>query len=197
MKKLIRVYGKGLALALWIVAAGFCSSCGQDAETELLIAESETEWSAAAVQPEETAKETVLFVHVCGAVRNPGVYKMQEGQRVFEAVEVAGGFTEEADEDWLNLAELVSDGMKVEVLTRQQAEEWQVSGQTSGGKTKVNLNLATKEQLMTLRGIGEARAEDIIRYRTEHGKFEKIEDIMQISGIKESAFEKIKEDITV
>lgn len=197
MKKLIRVYGKWLALGLWIVAAGLCSSCGQDAG-ELLIAESEDEtWSTQAVQPEETTQAAVLYVHVCGAVRNPGVYKMQEGQRVFEAVEAAGGFSEEADESWLNLAELVSDGMKVEVLTRQQAEEWQVSGQESGKKTKINLNLATKEQLMTLRGIGEARAEDIIRYRTEHGKFEKIEDIMQISGIKESAFEKIKEDITV
>lgn len=197
MKKLIRVYGKWLALALWIVAAGFCSSCGQE-KGELLTAESETvHWEAQDLQPETTAEAAFLFIHVCGAVKYPGVYELKEGQRVFEAVEAAGGFTEDADESWLNLAELVRDGMKVEVPTCQQAEVWQVSGQASGVKAKVNLNLATKEQLMTLRGIGESRAEDIIRYRTEHGKFEKIEDIMQISGIKESAFEKIKEDITV
>lgn len=165
------------------------------------------------------------FVHVCGEVVQPGVYELLEGQRVYEAVGLAGGFTEQAASGWLNLAEPVRDGMKVEVPSRSQAEKLAerlgiglgADGSTGLGSTglegsgtapgaaagadvlsaKVNINTATKEELMTLRGIGEARAEDIIRYRESYGGFQKIEDIMKVSGIKDAAFQKIKEDITV
>ena len=152
------------------------------------------------------------FVHVCGEVENPGVYEMKEGQRVFEAVDAAGGFSEEAVRDYLNLAELVWDGMKLEVPNSKQVpdREWTApaGGSPAAAKAagvrpedmsagKVNINTATKEELITLRGIGEAKAEDIIRYRQQRGGFERIEDIMEISGIKNAAFEKIKDDITV
>lgn len=169
------------------------------------------------------------FVHVCGQVENPGVYELKEGQRVFEAIEMAGGFSDKAAEDYLNLAEPVWDGMRLEVPDREQAPdtEWVIrtgdqagagqpgshreNGQpgsrakagvssdsgSSPSSGKVNLNTATKEELMTLRGIGEARAEDIIRYREERGGFGRIEDIMEISGIKDAAFQKIKDDIIV
>ena len=157
-----------------------------------------------------TETEAPCFVHVCGEVESPGVYEMKAGQRVFEAIAMAGGFTEKAAQSYLNLAEPVWDGMKLEVPDQEQAPatEWTASaGQAGspvpGGRAagaapeKVNLNTATKEELMTLRGIGEAKAEDIIRYREKSGGFTRIEDIMQISGIKNAAFEKIKDDITV
>ncbi len=158
---------------------------------------------------------TPCFVHVCGQVRYPGVYELKEGQRVFEAIEMAGGFGDNAAEDYLNLAEPVWDGMRLEVPDREQVPdtEWEartgvqsgsrekagisLDGGTAPSSGKVNLNTATKEELMTLRGIGEARAEDIIRYREEQGGFGRIEDIMEISGIKDAAFQKIKDDIIV
>lgn len=155
------------------------------------------------------------FVYVCGEVRSPGVYCMKEGQRIFEAVEQAGGFTEQAVREYLNLADQVSDGMKVFVPNSDQVQSGQIfqenffsgnsgkeypSGENAGSSAlsvKVNLNTASKEELMTLRGIGSARAEDIIHYREENGRFQKIEDIKKVSGIKDAAFEKIKDQITV
>ncbi len=168
--------------------------------------------------------ESSCFVHVCGQVENPGVYELKEGQRVFEAIKMAGGFTDKAAEDYLNLAEPVWDGMRLEVPDQEQVPDTEWTARTGvqagshgesgqpGNRTdtgmlpgnrglpsseKVNLNTATKEELMTLRGIGEARAEDIIRYREERGGFGRIEDIMEISGIKDAAFQKIKDDIIV
>ena len=169
---------------------------------------------------EETPESVVMeepscFVHICGAVKAPGVYELSQGSRIYQAVEMAGGFLPEADQSFLNLAQPVADGMKITVWTRQEAET-AAQGQgiafpgTENGypkeanaaeesetKTKVNINTAGKEELMTLRGIGASRAEDIIAYREKHGSFQKIEDIMKVSGIKDAAFEKIKDDITV
>lgn len=150
------------------------------------------------------------YVHVCGEVQRPGVYPLQEGERICDAIEQAGGFTEQAAGDYLNLAQPVLDGMKIQVPTKEQALAWQeggtgmpAAGAVTGKGTaaeqqgKVNINTATKEELMTLRGIGEARAEDIIRFREEQGGFGSIEDIMGVSGIKDAAFQKIQDDITV
>ena len=167
-------------------------------------------------EQESTALSTV-FVHVCGCVEKPGVYELPEGSRIYEAIEAAGGLTEEGAGDFLNLALPTEDGMKVEVPDRELARllrEQGISpegtalgrGQTAGsdplggqapGGPKVNLNTAGREELMTLDGIGETRAEAIIRYRETYGGFQSIEDVMNVSGIKEGAFEKIKDDITV
>ena len=162
----------------------------------------------------------LVYIHVCGLVSTPGVYGLPAGSRVYEAIEAAGGFSEAAVPDYLNLAQVLEDGMKIQVPDREQAEEWKARGltqsgisagavsagvQTPGGtgtgeggaKAMVNLNTASKEELMTLRGIGESRAEDIIHYREAFGGFRSIEDIMNVSGIKNAAFEKIKDSITV
>lgn len=183
----------------------------------------------------------VCWVHICGEVISPGVYELEAGSRIYQAVEAAGGFTEHAAAEYLNMAEAVCDGMKIVVpdlrtLSEEQARGPAVDGEAavgivaggnaenggsaagnlsgrngsggdrSGGNSagqpakgtgKVNINTAAKEELMTLKGIGEARAEDIIAYRESHGGFSRIEDIMKISGIKNAAFDKIKDDITV
>ena len=148
-----------------------------------------------------------FFVHICGAVAAPGVYEMPEGSRVYQAVEAAGGFLSQADEGYLNLAAPVHDGMKITVYTREEAKtapapealseglSGKVEGKESGAK--VNINTAGKEELMTLKGIGETRAQAIITYREGHGPFQRIEDIMLVPGIKEGAFQKIKEEITI
>ncbi|MEG0215936.1 MAG: helix-hairpin-helix domain-containing protein, partial [Hungatella sp.] len=138
------------------------------------------------------------YVHICGEVVSPGVYEIEAGSRVFQVVERAGGFTGEAANGYLNLAEMIRDGMKIAVPSVTELEKNAVYGESAGDEAKkVNLNTATKEELMTLKGVGEAKAEDILRYREDHGGFQSIEEIMEISGIKDAAFQKIKDDIIV
>lgn len=174
----------------------------------------------------ESSTVQTVFVHVCGAVNNPGVYEVAVDARIYEAVASAGGCTADASADSLNLAQAVTDGMRVYVPTIQEAKAAAAAGniasaqgslvdgqwisdadsskaqdgsgteaQAGAAQTKVSINTAAKEELMTLPGIGESKAESIIAYREEHGAFRSIEEIMQISGIKESVFSKIKEKI--
>ncbi len=146
---------------------------------------------------DETEMQTWIYVHVCGAVKSPGVYALAQESRVYEAIQMAGGFTEEAAVTQINQAELVQDEGYIYVPTLHEVESGYVSEVQAGDSQKVNLNRATKEQLMTIPGIGEAKANQIVAYRQEHGTFKSIEDVMNISGIKEGLFEKIKDYITV
>jgi competence protein ComEA len=111
-------------------------------------------------------------------------------------LKLAGGFSEDAGTDYLNLAETVSDGEKVYVPTVDELNV-ELAAEEEADSGKININTATKEQLITLPGIGESKADSIIAYRTEHGGFSTIEEIMEIPGIKEAVFSKIKELITV
>jgi competence protein ComEA len=152
------------------------------------------------------------FVHICGAVMNPGVYEVAADSRIFEVLKMAGGFTAEAATDAVNLAMTVVDGSKIqiptidEVAALTEAESAWVSHNENGTASVnssdtptglVNINTAGMDALMTLPGIGKAKAESIITYREENGKFNVIEDIMKITGIKEGAFSKIKDKICV
>ena len=141
-------------------------------------------------------KEKTVFVYICGEVVNPGVYEVAEGSRIYEVLQLAGGFREEADREYLNLAASVTDGMQIIVLSEEEAE---TEKERSLGKTGglVNINTASAEELCTLPGIGQSRAEDIIAYRSENGAFETPEDIMQVSGIKSALYEKLKDKICV
>jgi len=154
----------------------------------------------------ENPAKNGVYVYICGEVANPGVYELSEDSRIYEAVDAAGGFTENAARESVNLASKVSDGMQITIYNKEEAASLPAGSGAAGGSSGqngtsssglVNLNTATKEELMTLKGIGEAKAEDIIRYREKSGGFKKIEDIMKISGIKEAGFQKIKDDITV
>ena len=212
--KSLRKYSTAI-LAAAVLAAGACYSCtpqkdgvqeaGLEPESGVDKEPEETESAPKEERPpEETqpSSQAPYVVHVCGQVKEPGVYELEPGSRVYQAVEMAGGFGPDAASWYLNLAQEVADGMKIQVPTEEEALAWGNSGGSlSVGQgqteTKVNLNTADEEQLMTLTGIGESRAADIIRYRQEHGPFERIEDIMNVSGIKEGAFQKIKDSITV
>ena len=226
--------GKTVLTGILLAAAVICYSAGpgREAKTEALVLESgspgevyaeeaetetwentaETEYGSPSEEPESCTAR--LYVHVCGAVRSPGVYELPEGSRGCDAIAAAGGFTEAAAEDFLNLAQPVSDGQKLYVPDREEAKTLTDGGRmavpgtsgvsmpgSSGSEAaengRININTASREQLMTLPGIGEARAEAILKYRREAGPFLVIEDIMKVSGIKEAAFLKIKDDITV
>lgn len=153
------------------------------------------------MEEEPETSETSIYVQVSGAVASPGVYELPEGSRVFEAIELAGGMTVEADAGQMNQAQTISDGEMIYVKSQgEQVEgtsEIPFSEQTQQEDGKVNLNTATEEQLMTLPGIGQAKAKSIIAWREENGNFSKIEDLMEIEGIKEGVFSKVKDSIKV
>ena len=183
------------------------SSAGSTDRTELSDASSE--------------ETKTLVVHICGAVSAPGVYELPAGSRIIDAVEAGGGFLPEADEACCNLAEEIVDGCQIYIMTKTEScadgqTEKKAGIQTSPDSDMqttdrnvrsnsatalenglVNLNTADVAALMTLPGIGESRAKAIISYREQHGAFAQIEDIMKISGIKQAAFSKIKDKITV
>lgn len=176
---------------------GGAEKSGIETENEIQ-AEPETEAAKA-----EEQKETV-FVHICGEVRQPGVYELAAGSRVYEALAEAGGVTEAAASDYLNQAAYVSDGQKLVVPAAEDMKETSLlETQNSSAfseqpkEAKVDINTAGEEQLMTIPGIGQSKAKSIIAYRTEHGRFGTIEEIQNIAGIKSGVYEKIKEHICV
>ncbi len=140
-------------------------------------------------------QQELIYVQVSGAVVKPGVYQVPAGSRVFVAVELAGGLTPEADEGSLNQAQALSDGQQVYVYAL--GEEYDRPGDVQAADGRVNLNTATAEELMSLPGIGQAKADSIISYRESSGGFQAIEDLMKIEGIKEGVFSKIKDRIRI
>ena len=149
-------------------------------------------------------------MHVCGAVENPGVYELAGDARVYQAVEAAGGFLPEACEEYVNQAEVLTDGKRLYIPTEDEVREPSQAGkdtlteelllqpdrETDQADGLVNINTASMEELCTLPGIGEGKARHIISYRESTGKFEQIEDIMKVEGIKEGLFGKIRDLIT-
>ena len=149
---------------------------------------------------EITETEQVIQIYVCGAVNDPGVYVLAADSRMNDAVLAAGGFTEEADVTSINLAARIADEDMIYVYTREQIEKGEyLSGPVISTKNDglVNINTADVKELCSLTGIGESRAKDIITYREKHGTFQKKEDIMKVSGIKESIYQKICDSISV
>lgn len=157
----------------------------------------------------EKAVYKKIYVYVCGCVNNPGVYVFDEDARIFEAVEAAGGMTDEAAAGSINLAGKLEDQMQVYVPSCEEvfsdsAYPGKESDFVSGGQSlqdtevlMININTATASELDTLPGIGVSKALDIINYREAHGAFTKIEELMNIPGIKSGVFDKIKDLVTV
>lgn len=140
-----------------------------------------------------------IFVYVCGAVQKPGVYELLPGQRICDAIAAAGGLSEQAAGDSLNQAEVLSDGQMLRVLTTEEAATVQPGQETaeSSRDGRVDINTADASALMSLPGIGQSKADAIIAYRNEHGVFKAPEELMNISGIKEGVYQKIKDSIKV
>ncbi|MDE7224394.1 MAG: helix-hairpin-helix domain-containing protein [Acetatifactor sp.] len=142
-----------------------------------------------------SAQEEQICVHVCGQVCRPGVVMLPAGSRAWEAVEASGGLTEDAQEAAVNLAAALEDGQKLYIPALGESVTEETAETADNGR--VNLNTADADRLQTLSGIGAGRAADILSYRETHGGFQSIEEIMQVPGIKESIYEKIKDKITV
>ena len=145
-----------------------------------------------------TTQETVIFVDIKGAVKNPGVYQMKVGDRVKDALDAAGGLTGEADSQKVNLAKRLEDQMVIVVpKVGEEAEEIPtgVTSKEEAKEGKVNINTATVEELKTLKGVGEKKAEAIIEYRKKNGSFKTKEDLMKVRGIGKKLFESFQERI--
>ena len=176
---------------------------------------------------ETEEKVTYLKADIKGAVKNPGVYEVMEGSRIIDVIEKAGGLLKDANTSLINLSKKIIDEMTIIIYTNEDIDEWRLTDKikeyeveedmtkcpdklneacisetnskeeaTLPKESKISLNKGTKEELMTLSGIGESKAEAIIEYRTAT-PFEKVEDILNIKGIGEAIFEKIKDSITL
>ena len=212
--KILPIY---FLVLLWLLCQVLCA-CGQKApEVQFGHAEeegvrgedgqdnSQTETKEQSKEAEEKPPE--ICIYICGAVNQPGVYHLNGGARVYEAVSAAGGFTEDADETYVNQAAVIEDGAQIRIYTREEAQEKREQGEeipqeeerpgNTLGDGKVNLNTATAEELQTLPGIGEVKASSIIEYRETHGRFTSIEELQEISGIKGKVFQKIADLITI
>lgn len=147
----------------------------------------------------EVIETKEIKVDICGAVKNPGVIVLKEGDRIEDAIEKAGGLTEKADIIRINRAEFVYDGKKLVIPEVGQDIGEELIGTSNvpqiGGR--ININNASKDALMKLDGVGESISERIIKYRRENNGFKSIEDIKNVSGIGESKFEQIKDSIKV
>lgn len=178
-----------------------------DAEEQRLSISNITAGSEENAKTDDTETQ-LLYIYMCGAVVSPGVYQLKEGSRLYEAVEMAGGLTKEADETCLNLARLVSDGEQIVILTCEETDKLKQEGKytldqentaiaVNASSNLVNINTASISELTTVSGIGESRAQAIIDYREKNGDFRCIEDIKKVEGIKDGLFSKIKDKITV
>ena len=162
---------------------------------------------------EKDDKNKEIIVHITGAVKKNGIVKLKDGARIYDAIEMAGGSTDDADLSKINLAYVLEDGQKVYIpkigeINQENAEEEYITFEygnnkniiqdyNKGGNEKVNINTANQTELETLPGIGTATAEKIIDYRNKNGKFSSIEDIQNVKGIGNAKYETIKESICV
>ena len=174
------------------------------------------------LQPNEITKEEskepeYIYVDLKGAIEVPNVYKLEKGSRTIDLINEAGGLLNNANTRFINLSKELKDGDAIVIYTNEEIEEAKKSNiiyvetpcvceevkndacynENNNNDSKININTATLEELMTLSGIGEAKAKSIIEYRETNGKFNNIEDIINVQGISETIFNKIKENITI
>lgn len=180
------------------------TGCGK--KTDSLSFETEAVPEEAAPEEKTSVQEEPelpIYVDVSGAVNAPGVYSMKQGDRVFQAVTAAGGIREDAAQSSVNQARVLVDGEQIYIPTKEEMEQnpaavpVQTESSGSGEQGLVDINTADEAALTTLQGIGESKARAILAYREAHGGFRSVEEIMEVEGIKENTFQKIKDQIVV
>lgn len=197
-----KVKGSVLFVCL-IIGMGLFWMSRQGEEVE----EATTSLAETTILPQEvedkTTISTVIYVDVKGEVHHPGVYQMKAENRVKDLIEAAGGFTPLADDQKLNLAQLLEDQMviivpqKGEEVNSELAQSPASQKKEVGKEGKVNINTATVEELKTLKGIGEKKAEAIIEYRKKNGSFKNKEELMKVRGIGKKLYESFQERVIV
>lgn len=160
-------------------------------------------------QENNKSKSSKIYVDISGAVKQPGVYQLTEGARLFDLLKQAGGLTEDAAIQTVNQAMIIQDQQKIIILTQAQAESLDTESINNGNlegtsdekspkeSGKININQADLTQLQQLSGIGEKKAQAIIDYRNENGSFKTIEDLAKVTGIGEKTVEKLRDSITI
>lgn len=161
-------------------------------------------------QANDESKSAKIYVDISGAVKQPGVYQLPEGSRLFDLLKQAGGLTEDAAIQTVNQAMIIQDQQKIIILTQAQAQsidteninnnahlEEKSAEKSSKEAGKININQADLTQLQQLSGIGEKKAQAIIDYRNENGSFKTIEDLAKVTGIGEKTVEKLRDSITI
>jgi competence protein ComEA len=187
-----------LLLAVLIVAAVilFRNREMNEQEQDFILA---AEQMMPEVSEQKKVQPKIIVVDIKGAVARPGVYEIKDAARVNEVVAMAGGFTKEADQTKVNLAAKVHDEMMIYVPARGETNIPSIDDSLirSNDSNKIHINTASEEEILQLPGIGPAKAAAIIAYREEHGPFQKVEDLSNVTGIGEKTLEKIKEHIVV
>ncbi len=205
---------KVLFTAAFLGATGIFYSCSEQSDSEVLLLETTSPEPSIMEEVTEIPVATAvssnkIYVYLCGQVNQPDVYELCVGARVKDVVELAGGFTSQAAPECVNLARVVEDGEQIYIPSLEEKEQGEFTcvgedrtdngkenTQTSGTQV-ININSADASELMTLPGIGEAKAAAIIAYRDQHGKFQSTEELMNITGIKTGLYTKIKDHIKV
>lgn len=188
-----------ITCVIWLIL--YLCACSQSSDIYLEEYESyisETEQLVMQESSEEVQhkEKELCYVYICGAVAKPGVYALQEGSRIYEVVEMAGGLSEDADAMSVNQAEQVTDGMMIRIYTlSERADIDAVKEDEADGR--IDINTAGLSELMSLPGIGSAKAEAILSYRKENGPFSGVEELMNVPGIKEGIFQQMQEHIKV
>ncbi len=177
----------------------FFQSNSTTEESDVVVVTEETANSTELPEEPDNQNDTAVYVHVCGAVKKPGVYKINAASRICDAIEAAGGLMKKAAADNINQAESITDGQQIYIPYKEKTKDVSILSEhdTSTDSSKVNINTATSAELTTLPGIGDAKATSILQYREEHGKFASIEEIKNVSGIKDGVYTQIEAYITV
>lgn len=212
-KQLLIILGAGIAVICVIGYYIYSSNSSESYEQlELISEKKETEINKNVENNSEENEEIV--VHIAGEVQQPGIVKIKDGSRIADIIEKAGGLTDQANLNNINLAYIVEDGQKITIPSKQEEIKEYISNQGGEGiiqgnpemntnqnttikNLKININKATKEELQSLSGIGESTAQKIIDYRKENGEFKQIEDLKNVSGIGEAKYNAIKDNIKV
>ncbi|MFY0517295.1 helix-hairpin-helix domain-containing protein [Lysinibacillus sp. UGB7] len=213
IQSLWQKYRKSMLLPGMLVISGLCyfyfSSSDSSPPQEELIETIQLTDQTASIEPVQEAVSQQVIVDVKGAVFHPGVYELKPEQRIIDAVQLAGGYTEDADTQFINHAQKVLDEMVIYIPMKGEELDHVSSsfiavpaGEASTGSEgvkdgKININKADEAALTTLSGIGPSKAQSIIAYRQENGSFQSIEDLKKITGIGDKTFEKLKDSITV
>nr|WP_213019654.1 helix-hairpin-helix domain-containing protein [Bacillus pumilus] len=202
MKKYSLYIGAGLIVAIIILFFLLAGNKESVREPSVLKGDQDKQITLKDKQEKTDNESSSIFVEVKGAVKKPGVYTFQCDARVEEAIRRAGGFTSKADTIEINQAAKLEDSMMIYVRKQGEAErqtQTTGAGAPSGNEKGqgVNVNQADAAELQTINGIGPAKAEAIIAYREEHGEFQQIEDLRNISGFGEKTIERLKNELTV
>lgn len=186
-----------IALPLLVLLGGGIFFNRQQTETTET---NESFWASTAASSQTIqSADNVLYADIKGAVVKPGMYRFEEGDRLIDLINTAGGFHQEADQSQVNLAKRIQDQEVVYVPKQGEAMEQQpiVSQINENEPAKININQADEKQLQELSGIGEKKAQDIIQYREQHGSFKSIDDLINVSGIGEKTLDKLRDSITI